>query len=708
MNVQSNMTRKASMEIGSLKHWGAAALLWLPLSAAAQTYTRTDQIAYHDNLSKWVIGQAASSKNTNTGVIEYRTEFDSTSAVPLRHYGAGTTAVLGQLKQTLTYNADGTVSSVKDGNNNTTTLSSWYRGIPRSIGYPGGATQSAVVNTLGLITSVTDENGFSTSYSYDAIGRLASIVYPTADSTAWNTTTQVFEKIGSVEHGIPAGHWRQTISTGNARKIAFYDGLWRPLVTHEYDTANMVGTQRFQRFAYDHEGRTTFASYPGANSSLTVGTSTGYDALGRPVLVSQNSELGVLNSTSEYLAAFKTRITNPRGQQTTTSYLAYDRPSTDLPVAVVQPEGVYADIARDVLGKPTSLTQRNASSSTSVTRRYVYDSYQQLCKSIEPETASTVMAYDNAGNLSWSGSGQALPSTSSCDTASVATGQKVNRTYDARNRLTALTFADGNGSQSWVYTPDGLPDTVTTWNEGGASTVSNSYTYNKRRLLINESQSQTAVPAVWSFGHTYNSNGHLASLVYSTGLTVDYLPNALGQPTQAGSFATGVTYHPNGAMKRFTYGNGLIHTLTQNARQLPERTTDSGGVLDLVYAYDPNGNVASITDQTVAARQTRSMTYDGRDRLLTVASPLYPGGATYAYDVLDNLTQVKVAGRDNRYQYDANNRLTSATNGPGGPSVLSLGYDVRGNLNNKNGGPFVFDQGNRLRAAQGPKGDGGN
>jgi hypothetical protein len=34
-------------------------------------------------------------------------------------------------------------------------------------------------------------------------------------------------------------------------------------------------------------------------------------------------------------------------------------------------------------------------------------------------------------------------------------------------------------------------------------------------------------------------------------------------------------------LKQFTYGNGLVHTLTQNARQLPLRSVDSGGVLDL-------------------------------------------------------------------------------------------------------------------------------
>ncbi|MQP76641.1 hypothetical protein CQ393_12145 [Stenotrophomonas sp. MYb238] len=99
--------------------------------------------------------------------------------------------------------------------------------------------------------------------------------------------------------------------------------------------------------------------------------------------------------------------------------------------------------------------------------------------------------------------------------------------------------------------------------------------------------------------------------------------------------------------------------MSQNARQLPEPSTDSGGVLDLGYAYDRNGNVSAITDFTVAGRQSRSMGYDARDR------------------------------------------LTNVLNGPGGASIIGLGYDVRGNVINKNGNLFVFDHGNRLRTAQG-------
>ncbi|MBN8225087.1 MAG: RHS repeat protein [Xanthomonadales bacterium] len=44
----------------------------------------------------------------------------------------------------------------------------------------------------------------------------------------------------------------------------------------------------------------------------------------------------------------------------------------------------------------------------------------------------------------------------------------------------------------------------------------------------------------------------------------------------------------------------------------------------MAWSYDANSNVASITGHTSAGRQTRSMTYDNRDRLLTVDSPLYP------------------------------------------------------------------------------------
>ncbi|MCE7032886.1 hypothetical protein LY625_09725 [Lysobacter sp. GX 14042] len=649
--------------------------------------SRTEATTYHDNRSRWVLGQLANL--TVNSAVGTEISYDSLARPTVfKHFG--------RVVQTRSYHADGTVATVKDGRNNTTTLSSWHRGIPRSIGYADGKSQTAVVDGNGWVTRVTDENGYPTNYTYDVMGRLASIVYPTSDSTAWNKTTQTFARIDASEYGIPAGHWRQTVATGNGRKISYFDALWRPVVVREFDTNNSY-SNRFTRYTYDHDGRVTFASYPSTVDNPTTGTRTTYDALGRPTQVIQDSELGKLTTRTEYLSGFRTRVTNPRGKQTTTSFLAFDQPTTDWPVSISHPEGVFTDIGRDVFGKPTAITRRNSNSSIAVTRNYVYDANQQLCKTLEPETGATLVDYDAAGNIAWSASGLNLH-TLTCNRSSVAAGSRVNRTYDARNRLTTLTFPDGNGNQSWVYTPDGLPSRVTTYNDDGLTTAVNAYTYNKRRLPTEESISQPGL-YTWVFGYGYNANGHLATHSYPGNLTVDYAPNALGQPTKAGTYATGVSYFPNGAMKQFTYGNGIVHTLVQNARGLPDRSRDAYGSLvvhDDGLDYDANGNVMAITDGANAGRGNRDMSYDGLDRLTGTVSPMF-GTAVYGYDVLDNLTRVKVAGRDHTYGYDARQRLTNVMDTVGGASVIGLGYDVRGNLANKNGVEFQFDHGNRLR-----------
>ena len=101
------------------------------------------------------------------------------------------------------------------------------------------------------------------------------------------------------------------------------------------------------------------------------------------------------------------------------------------------------------------------------------------------------------------------------------------------------------------------------------------------------------------------------------------------------------------------------------------------------------------------------MTYDGLDRLQAVASNMYgAAGATYTYNVLDDLTRVKIGGtaaRDHYYCYD-NGQLTSirtAACSGGGSTVHGLGYDVQGNLENKNGQHYRFDYGHRLREVDG-------
>src|SRR3546814_13877052 len=57
-----------------------------------------------------------------------------------------------------------------------------------------------------------------------------------------------------------------------------------------------------------------------------------FRALGRVIARSQDSEKGLLTTLSSYLSNARIQVVNPRGMQTTISYMAYGQPSTDWPI----------------------------------------------------------------------------------------------------------------------------------------------------------------------------------------------------------------------------------------------------------------------------------------------------------------------------------------------------------------------------------------
>ncbi len=684
--------------------------------------TRDDVLSYYNNLDLWVIGLPERSYNVDTGgMIEFENSYNTLGQLVWSKQ-------FGKLQHSLTYHADGTIATVTDGRGNVTHLSDWKRGIPGLIKYPGtneapaGATESAVIDPNGWITAVTSEIGAVTGYGYDAMGRLASIVQPTGDAVAspssggnYYNTLRNFRPLVAADWkpaGVVDGQWRLYEETGNRATITYMDALWRPVLKHEYDAQNVAATLRASKTTYDSSGRVSFQSYPSSNTIPgDTGTRTFYDSLDRVTRVEQDSEHGVLATTTQYLVGLKTLVTNPKGFSTTTSFTGWDEPSYDYPVLSEQPEGKVIQIGRHLqFGWPLQLTQRNAANTLSSTRRYVYDGNAQLCKTIEPETGVTVMGYDGAGNLEWQAAGLdagsgSFNSTIDCQhVAAYGAGRTVTRSYDPRNRLTHLTFPNGLGNQIWTYEKDNLPKSVTAYNDAGNTTpVVTTYTYNNRRLLVGETLAQPGWYS-WSVGYAYDGYGHLSTQTYPTGLVVDYAPNPLGQPTKAGTYASGAQYYPNGALKQFTYGNGIVHTMTQNARQLPDRTISSGGVLDFQNFYDANGNVEHIANRLVEGYDLRDrwMQYDQLDRLTAAGSGSFGGDHWHrmTYDALDNLKSWKLAGVKDyaEYVYDAqNHRLTSIRN-TAGATVVGFAYDPQGNVQNKNGQIHDFDFGNRLRA----------
>lgn len=337
----------------------------------------------------------------------------------------------------------------------------------------------------------------------------------------------------------------------------------------------------------------------------------------------------------------------------------------------------------------------------SAVRRYVYDANQRLCKTIDPESGATVYGYDAASNIVWIAEGQNLPSTTSCDQGLVATSAKTVREYDAMNRMWRKTTPDNVGNLSKTFTPDGLDDTVSATNAGGA-VVTTTYQYNRRRLLELEISSNGST--VFGLGYGFTPNGHLRAVNYPDGQVVEFTPDGLGRATDVRS-ATGVSYardigyHPGGAISGFTYGNGIVHTMAQNRRQLPSRSIDQLGatkVLDDSLFFDENGNVSDIVDGAQDGKTSRGMAYDALDRLTMVVSDKQWGVASYAYDALDNIRINDLGARKSRYEYDALSNRLSRIRSPDGTQLHDFGYDSRGNTTRKNAQAYVFDHANRM------------
>ena len=343
------------------------------------------------------------------------------------------------------------------------------------------------------------------------------------------------------------------------------------------------------------------------------------------------------------------------------------------------------------------------------TRRYVYDGYERLCKTINPESGATIVDYDAAGNVAWSAEGLVATSPTACDRETIANNAKAVRSYDELNRLKSVATPGSTADLQQDYYADGLVKSLSVMNPG-KNKVTTSYVYNHRRLLTSESSANGST--LFGLAYAYDGNGNLGSLTYPDNHVVSFAPDAFGRATRVTGtggvvYAKDITYTAGGAIAGFKYGNDIVHLREGNARQLPSRSQDSywnGAtevkVIDDRYAYDPNGNVTDITDAAQNGLTTRGMAYDGLDRLKAAVSPLQWGNAVYGYDGLDNLRVADQGARQYRYNYDAANRLANIKS-PAGTTLITLAHDARGNTTSKNSQAFVFDAVNRMNQVTG-------
>lgn len=647
--------------------------------------TRTDVTEYYDDTSRWVIGQVRKSTNSNTGLIESQTDYGVSNALPEKTYA------FGLLQQAASYNADGTLNTVADRAGNTTTYSSWKRGVPQLIQYPLSISQSAVVDDSGWITSVTDRRGSTTGYGYDSMGRISRITYPTDDTNVWDDLTQSFVQVSSAEYGLPAGHWKQTVQMADIFKITYYDALWRPVLRQEYDQDDIAGTQLFFRKTFDSNGLESLVAYPSTSPSETAGIVNEYDALQR-LIKRRTADNVMLEKTNYNLAGNKKSITDADNRVITISYLGYDAPGGS-PIRTVAPEGQTTQIGRDVFGKITSIEQSGAWSggTASATRTVSYDPYQRPCRRSDPEGGVTLWGYDADNRLAFEAKGQSAGTcqTMNADGTSSAPSDAAVSSYDNLSRKTGIDYPGTSDDIGYLYDEEnnttGVSNPVATWN----------YSYNKRNLL----EIETAKIDGKSFKTRYKLDG-IARLgrLYTPSNNYALLPDAWGRPQQIEGYVSGVKYHPTGQIQSYSLSNGLAYSLTLDTLKRPwVQTTASIGAAPIQkyqYGYTTAGDLTSLDDQ-VDNTDDLTATYDGLHRLAS-ASGVW-GSYGFTYDTLNN---VRARTGSNALTYTVNattNRLGAVS----GSQSRTYAYNNRGEISSDGVRTFTLNGLGQVTAVSG-------
>jgi RHS repeat-associated protein len=415
-----------------------------------------------------------------------------------------------------------------------------------------------------------------------------------------------------------------------------------------------------------------------------------------------------------------TQRTDPRSKLTTHSYDSLNRlRQITQPIPVTGSATPLISIGVDGKDQVTSVKDpRNLTTSYTVTG--LGDTTSQ----VSPDTGTTAMSFDPTGNRK---------------TRLDARSKNVLYSYDALNRLTALSYPTGTATGlEYDGGTLGAPNAkgkLTKLTDESGSTV---YSYDALSRLSSKTQTiGTGATAkvqtiTYAYGNAGTALGKLSAMTYPSGNRLNYSYDAAGQvssislnPTNANGIGTNtaaastinlltnLTYEPTGAVNGWQWGNHTTavpsvvtrtYDLDGRLTKFPLGHTAQSGLFRTVV-YDAASRITNYTHtlaSTGAAQAAldHAFNYDDLDRLTqwTQNTTIH----TYGYDLSGNRQTLGIVGLS-PYTYTTaatSNRLSTLTAPSGTPPTLpskTNTYDAAGNLTADNTITLGYSDRGRLK-----------
>ncbi|MCB8818802.1 RHS repeat-associated core domain-containing protein [Desulfosporosinus shakirovi] len=673
-----------------------------------------------------------------------------------------TYTVMNQLQSTLSpegsvieyrsYDPNGNVLKVVDGlrytgNINTSPGTSYlYDAFNRKIKQTNafGNYQSFTYLLTGQLTTSTDANNYTTTYSYYPDGTLQKVLYPDGGFVTYTYDNRKFKKNETDQRGNTTSY----SYNGFGKISTITDAKQKTMVYTYYNNGNLNSVK-------DQRGHYTYYSYYADNDLQQKKTSL--DASNYAIVnyvtdecgnITQKTFTGTLDSTSRV-----------------TTYTYYDNNllQTTSDTSSQNNSGGYTKNYYDHNQNLIKVESKRDASNMDVLK-YIYDNRDRKIQSIKlvdqsdiydaaslPNLAAlldngklqiiTGYTYDVLGNL-----------TSIIDPRAYGylAGDTVNRNkytsfngYDGLNRLVTVTKEVNGVNVATKYYYDAVGNKKAIKNERGFYTVL-TYDSMNRLLTLTESETDTSLKAytetqiISLAGQTtntlkktvinsYDLVGNKTSLIDANGYRTNYVYDALNRlqtvkapydPSKPDSSTNPYNqvvyekvYDESGNLIKEIDAKGFLSGSSDSSRYGTEYTYDYAN--RLVKVLDPEGKAKGLafttqylynqygekTKQTDACNNATSYAYNSAGKLLKVTDAL--GVVTsYTFDNAGNmLSMINGKGKITQNGYGSGSVLRTEIDALN--KSITYKYDLAGNVadvidRNGNETTMGYDLGNRL------------
>ena len=505
----------------------------------------------------------------------------------------------------ITYDSCGNPAAVTDGEGNTvTTQYNAYGEITKIVDANGNCT-SYMYDSMGNCVQTVDALGVKTSYTYDAMGNIISAV---KGESRTGYTYDACDNLVKVTDAEDNSFQMEYDKAGNL--TAVYDAYGTKVESYTYDSIYQ------QTGITDALGRTSSYTYDSMGNRIkemnATGNITTFAYTGGNLLSQATDALGGNTSACYDRMGRLESFTNPNGGET--SY-RYDK--NGQMIEEKTGDSYHITYSYDKAGNKKTVTN-----SRGQITEYEYDKAGRVIKQ-KDEAGEISYTYDANGNC------LIISETVSENGVQNVSVNTITRTYDALNRVTGQTDADGN-----------------------------------------------------HIGYAYDMQGNLSVLTYPDGKELEYSYDKNGNVilvTDWENRETSFSYDKNGRLVRTERADGSTESRSydkaEQLLQIKDTAKDGRLITDLSYSYNENGNIEQIRDKNAGTAgmesKTETMTYDAVNRLISY------NGKAVSYDADGNMLYGPLNGQMASFTYDCRNRLIRTETDSG--EVTKYLYDAENN-----------------------------